>query len=118
MRATTAAVEATVGIRPRWFRPPFGRAAEALSKPALEAGLEVALWDVDARDWGENDSDAIAERVLTKAEAGSVIVLHDQGGDAAKATISAVCEIATVLADEGLAMVTVSELFSRNGEPA
>jgi peptidoglycan/xylan/chitin deacetylase (PgdA/CDA1 family) len=112
MRRTNVVIEEVTGALPRWFRPPFGRGADSLVAPAGEMGLEIALWDVDARDWGERDPEAIVERVLQGAEAGSVVVMHDQADDSAGATLAAIREIAPVLKDEGLEMVTLARLLS------
>jgi peptidoglycan/xylan/chitin deacetylase (PgdA/CDA1 family) len=109
---TNAAIERTAAAAPRWFRPPFGRGADSLERPAHDLGLEVVMWDVDARDWEAGDAEAVTERVLNEADAGSIVVMHDQHGEAASATIEAVGEIAAVLRQEGSELVTVSELLA------
>jgi peptidoglycan/xylan/chitin deacetylase (PgdA/CDA1 family) len=38
-------------------------------------------WDVDPQDWAKPGAAAISRRVLANARAGSVILMHDGGGD-------------------------------------
>jgi peptidoglycan/xylan/chitin deacetylase (PgdA/CDA1 family) len=58
-------------------------------------GLGVAYWSVDPQDWRKPGSSAIANRVLSASQAGSIILLHDlhpQTADAAPAIFDGLLE--------------------------
>ncbi|MEV7231525.1 polysaccharide deacetylase family protein [Polymorphospora sp. NPDC051019] len=72
-----------------FFRHPGGRWTEAAISVAEELGMASIDWDVDPRDWEKKTrASEITERVLKKARPGSIVLLHDGGGDRA-ATLDA-----------------------------
>ncbi|MFJ9517995.1 polysaccharide deacetylase family protein [Kitasatospora sp. NPDC101801] len=79
---TDDAVAQVVGAEgPRLFRPPYGsRTPEVLSWLA-DGGSTVALWDVEPFDWALPGADAITRSILEQTRPGSVILMHDGGGD-------------------------------------
>ncbi len=78
LRETVALVEQVTGVRPQWYRPPYG----VLSTPALAAahaaGLRTVLWSAWGRDW---EARATPERIVRTVErtlaAGGTVLLHD-----------------------------------------
>jgi len=72
--------------------------------------MATIIWDVDPQDWAHPGTDAIERRVLAQARAGSVIVMHDGGGDRSQ-TLAALPTIITVLQRRGLRLVTVENLL-------
>ncbi|MBQ9059000.1 MAG: polysaccharide deacetylase family protein [Atopobiaceae bacterium] len=66
-------------------------------------------WDLDTQDWRLPGSDSIAE-VLESATSGSVILMHDGGGDRTQ-TVEALRTALPKLAAEGYRFVTISELL-------
>ncbi len=72
-------IEATTGVAPRWFRPPYGKlgpTAEALLRARAE---ELVLWTIDGQDVTESDPDRLAQRICGQLQfAGQgVVLLHD-----------------------------------------
>lgn len=65
------------------FRPPYGsRSPKILSWLAeVKEGPTTVLWDVEPLDWALPGPDAITRIVLEQVQPGSVILLHDGGGD-------------------------------------
>ena len=49
-----------VGIRPRWFRPPFGQTTGATMVEARRHGLRLVLWSAWGREWDEPDAVGVA----------------------------------------------------------
>jgi peptidoglycan-N-acetylglucosamine deacetylase len=66
-----------LGVTPAFFRPPHGLWTPFLTRAATRAGVRVVNWDVMAWDWSARDSSIIAKRVLERAQAGSIVLLHD-----------------------------------------
>lgn len=61
----------------RLFRPPFGQQTAAARWHAWWLGYRTILWDLDARDWIDDDAHRIAARLLQHLQAGSIVLLHD-----------------------------------------
>lgn len=74
-------IQQAIGQRPTFFRPPYGAISSSVLTYANYFGLTVVQWNVDPRDWSRPGADVIYQRVLTQTSAGSIILLHDGGGD-------------------------------------
>jgi peptidoglycan/xylan/chitin deacetylase (PgdA/CDA1 family) len=73
-----AAIEAAVGTRPLWHRPPYGLYSDAGLNAARQRGLEPLLWSRWGKDWRRLTTPArIAARATTNLRPGDVILLHD-----------------------------------------
>ncbi len=63
------------------LRPPYG-SMDALTRDwAGEHGLNVALWNVDPKDWQRPPALSIAQHIVDHARDGAIILLHDGGDD-------------------------------------
>ena len=75
---TAAIIEAQSGVRPRWFRPPYGALTSADLVAARGLGLQTVLWTAWGQDWQRN---LTPRKVLDEVTAGVVdggtILLHD-----------------------------------------
>ncbi|MFF7586364.1 polysaccharide deacetylase family protein [Kitasatospora purpeofusca] len=107
-----ALARACGGIRPsRWLRPPYGGRSPELLKAVAGSGLSTALWDVDAKDWSRPGAEVVAERVLNGVGPGSVVLMHDGGGDRSQ-TVAALPEVITGLRRRGYRIVGLDELLA------
>jgi peptidoglycan-N-acetylglucosamine deacetylase len=80
---------ARVGITPSLLRPPAGSSSPAVVRAAEAFGERVVLWSVDPNDWRSDlTAREIKRRVLSAVRPGSIVILHDGGGDRS-ATIAA-----------------------------
>ena len=61
----------------RLYRPPWGGHSPLTRPLARLAGRQVALWDVESRDWLARDPQDLARSTLAAVRGGSVILLHD-----------------------------------------
>lgn len=112
-RTEEALVDA-IGVSPRpWFRPPEGGVDESVLRDVGEAGYaSTVLWDVDTIDWrpmsdGGPSAADIVDKVVTRAEGGSIVLMHLGGYH----TRSALPGIVDGLRDRGLEPVTLDEMF-------
>lgn len=70
------------GASPKLFRPPGGSASGAVVAAVRAQGERVILWSVDPRDWDAGATAAsITRAVLGAVRAGSIVDMHDGGGD-------------------------------------
>jgi cellulose synthase/poly-beta-1,6-N-acetylglucosamine synthase-like glycosyltransferase/peptidoglycan/xylan/chitin deacetylase (PgdA/CDA1 family)/spore germination protein YaaH len=118
VNVTERLLEWVTGTHPRLFRPPY-HSDEALDEAAnaqvIARASGLGYWtlgqDIDPEDFTQKDPKIIAQRVLAKAAAGSVILLHDGGGDRA-ATVAALPLIIEGLRAQGIALADASEITS------
>lgn len=110
LAATQNVVRSTSGTTPHWFRPPYGAVDPRVAGIAASLGLRTILWSVDPRDWSLPGSTAIATRVLGTVRDGSVVILHDGGGDRSE-TVEALFSILASLRAEGFEFDTLDQLF-------
>ena len=69
--------------------------------------MRLVTWSVDQRDWRAHVSSRdIVRSVLRDVEPGSIVLLHDGGGDAAH-TIRALPDIIRGIRKRGLHFVTI-----------
>lgn len=91
------------------FRAPGGRFSPDVVSAADALGLDSWAWSIDPQDWRTRSSDAIVGSVLDAVVPGSVVLLHDSGGDRS-ATVAALDEILPVLTSAGYELVGLPDL--------
>ena len=92
------------------WRSPGG----TFDRRVLEAiPLPHVYWSVDTRDWENKNRETIRKAILSNAQDGAIILLHDLYSSSVDGAIEAMEE----LLRQGYEFLTVSELLSRNGEP-
>jgi peptidoglycan-N-acetylglucosamine deacetylase len=97
----------SLGVSPTLFRPPGGTFDPGVIATAEHAGMRLVLWDVDPRDWtsGATKSEIIGN-VLADVRAGSIVELHDGGGDRS-ATVAALPQIIRGIRKMGYELVAL-----------
>jgi peptidoglycan-N-acetylglucosamine deacetylase len=97
------------GVQPHLFRPPGGSYSPALVGTAKALGERIVLWSVDPSDWSPGVTGAqVASRVLAAVHPGSIVVLHDGGGDRT-ATVKALPAIIKGIRKRGLHLVALAD---------
>ena len=98
----------------RLYRPPWGGHSPLTRLLARRAGVKVALWNAESRDWLAQDGATLARELLPTLRGGAVILLHD-GPDAERsARTQALLEVLLpALRERGLNAVTLHELEPR-----
>ena len=98
----------TFGIRVTVFRPPGGSGAPEVVTQASLLGMRVVNWNVDPRDWSASATPkSIARAVLSNVRPGSIVVLHDGGGNR-HATVRALPDIIKGIRKKGLKLVVLA----------
>ncbi len=103
---TTAAITAVTGTTPRCLRPPFGRTNQAVRDAARSAGLAIANWSQDTRDYERPGVQTIVARALEGAVSGAVILFHDSGRDMSQ-TVAALPAIIKGIQSRGLRLAPI-----------
>ena len=83
---------------------------------AKRAKLRVVMWTVDPHDYRKPGAGAIARRVLDNIRPGSVVLMHDGGGNRIQ-TLAALKIVLHGLKARGYEMVTLSQAVPRPKGP-
>lgn len=115
---TADIVEKIIGVRPTYYRPPWG--IINVFDLSLRKKYHIILWSVMVSDWrskGPADVIRMRDQLLRECKGGSVVLLHDSGEtlgaqpEAPKYMLQALDEVLTRLKPQGMRFVRVDELM-------
>lgn len=117
LNATQLLLETITGRSTTLFRPPYA-ADTSPSKIteltplqlAQDLGYLVVLENIDPQDWARPGADIILQRIKQQRRDGSIILLHDAGGDREQ-TVEALPHILDYLKTRGDSVVSLSTLL-------
>src|SRR5216110_2387417 len=117
LNATQLLIEAITGRATTLFRPPYAAdtgptqlSELAPLKIAEDLNYLVVLENIDPQDWAKPGADIILRRIKQQRHDGSVILLHDAGGDRSQ-TVEALPRILDWLHTRGDTVVPLSTLL-------
>jgi peptidoglycan/xylan/chitin deacetylase (PgdA/CDA1 family) len=99
-------LEEIVGKVGKLYAPPYGEWDRRIVREAAALGYRTVLWTVDTVDWQDPPPDQILQRVLPKAQPGSIILMHPRAN-----TILALPKLMRGLEEKGLRAVTISTML-------
>lgn len=103
------AIVAATGIQPITYRPPYGAINSSLkSWVQQEYGYPAILWSVDPMDWKKPGASVVADRLVSGAHNGAILLAHDIHAP----TIDAMPSALDRLLQKGYRFVTVSQLIN------
>lgn len=102
-------LQKVTGVAPAWFRPPGGGMNTQVLKEAKRAGMDLVMWDVDPQDWRRPGVDHMFSSMLKQIKPGSVVLLHDGGGNRSQ-TVELLPLLIEELKDRGYLFVTLDQL--------
>ena len=105
---TNWAMTNVLGYGSSLVRPPYGATTDE-----IRANIEypIVMWSVDTTDWQSKDANAVANHVLSTAQDGDVVLMHD----IYESTVEAVKIMIPILQERGFQIVTVSEMAKQRG---
>ena len=117
LNATQLLIESITGRATTLFRPPYAAdtSPSQLSELtplqiAQDLNYLVVLENIDPQDWAKPGADIILQRVKQQRRDGSIILLHDAGGDRSQ-TVEALPRILDWLHTRGDTVVLLSTLL-------
>jgi len=105
-----ARIEAYTHFKPCLFRPPGGAVDSSVIATAGSLGLRTINWDVDPMDWSTPGTSAIYDTIVGTTQPGSIVLMHDGGGDRSE-TLAALPQVIDTLRSRGYEFETVSQLL-------
>ena len=106
-------VAETIGVRPRFLRPPMGWINDSVLRVVRELGYEPVIGSIHPQDSRRPGREVILQRVRARIEPGAVIILHDGGwhlGVDRSQTLEAVDALTDELLEAGYGFETLSGL--------
>lgn len=82
------AIAAVDGLTPTCLLAPYGATDASTRAEASSLGLKTVLWNVDPQDWRHPGASVIAADVIANAGPGSIVLLHDGGGDRSQTIVA------------------------------
>jgi len=119
IKKTADIVESIIGVRPTFYRPPWG--IINVFDFSLRKRFRIILWSVMVSDWrGKSPEDSVRmrNRLLKECKGGSVVLLHDSGEtpgaipEAPRYMLKALDETLARLKPQGMRFVRVDELMA------
>jgi cellulose synthase/poly-beta-1,6-N-acetylglucosamine synthase-like glycosyltransferase/peptidoglycan/xylan/chitin deacetylase (PgdA/CDA1 family)/spore germination protein YaaH len=117
LNATQLLLETITGRATTFFRPPYAADTGPTQLSELtplqiaeDLNYLVVLEDIDPQDWAKPGADIILQRIKQQRHDGSVILLHDAGGDRSQ-TVEALPRILDWLHTRGDTVVPLSTLL-------
>ncbi len=117
LNATQLLLETITGRSTTLFRPPYAADSNPSKLSELtplnlaqDLGYLVVLENIDPQDWAKPGADIIVQRVKQQRRDGSIILLHDAGGDRSQ-TVEALPQILDYLKTRGDSVVSLSTLL-------
>ena len=122
LNATQRLVESITGKSTTLFRPPYNADSHPADVSELEPirvaqslGYLTVLENIDPRDWQRPGVDNILKRIKSQRTLGSVILLHDGGGNRSQ-TVAALPKLLDFLRVRGDQIVSVADLLGLKHE--
>ncbi|PIC78020.1 hypothetical protein CSV74_00395 [Sporosarcina sp. P19] len=108
LKMTNEVIIKTLGISsPKWFGPPSGSFNQQTVETASQLGMHTVLWTVDTVDWKKPATHEMVNRVVSKVENGSMVLMHPT-----KPVAEGMEDMITQITEKGFRLGTVSELMS------
>ena len=108
-------IAGATGVATTHLRPPYGDFTERSWLASGGAITASVRWSGDSQDWRLPGADAIVENALINVRPGSILLLHDGGGDRSQ-DVEALPKLIERLQGDGYELVTVSELLRAAGD--
>jgi len=124
LNATRKLIESVTGRSTILFRPPFNADAEPQTLaeviPVAESRNQSYITigeSIDPWDWQPGvTADSILARVIRQKDAGSMLLLHDAGGDTREETVKALPEIIHFFKSHGYKFTTIADVLHKTKE--
>jgi len=108
-------ITSATGVTTHHLRPPYGDFTERSWLASAGSVTAVIRWTGDSKDWELPGAAAIVDNALLNVYSGSIILMHDGGGDRSQ-DVEALPQIIERLQGAGYEFLTVSDLMRRAGD--
>ncbi|CAG8506066.1 5892_t:CDS:2 [Scutellospora calospora] len=116
---TSDAINAAIGVRPKYMRPPYGDYDDRIRDIAKQLGYKIVIWDKDTNDWLSDGDKSFnlnwvegnfTEWVKDPSKTGHISLEHDLYKDAA----AQVPSVIPIVKGAGYTIKPVADCFGDN----
>jgi len=107
MIKTNEIIEAATGEKCVWFAPPSGSYRDETIKIANQLNMKTVMWTVDTVDWRKPSPEVLINRVMSKIDKGSMVLMHPT-----ESTAKSLDQLITLIQQKNLKIGTVTELMN------
>jgi peptidoglycan/xylan/chitin deacetylase (PgdA/CDA1 family) len=108
LEATNQIIFQTIGVRPEFFRPPYGVTNPMVASAIHQGGFKTIGWSVRSLDTVIKDSEELFSKVTSRLKSGDIVLFHDFSD----ATIEILPRFIEYIQKSGLRIVRVDELLN------
>jgi peptidoglycan/xylan/chitin deacetylase (PgdA/CDA1 family) len=117
LERATGVISDVTGVRPRWFRPPYGVLSAGTLPAAARLGLTPVLWTAWGKDWEVTTPQRVVSLLMRDVRPGGTLLLHDSDCTSTpgswRATAAALPLLAGELDRRGLAVRSLGQHLGR-----
>lgn len=116
MRRGFSVLEEHLGVRCRWYRPPYGKMSPGAARTCRSLGLELVYWSAWGLDWEEADARRIADVASAQLDEGGILLLHDSARHARRASAAPTADAIAIICENarqrGISFGSLGEVVS------
>jgi peptidoglycan/xylan/chitin deacetylase (PgdA/CDA1 family) len=113
LRVAVREITEVTGVRPRWFRPPYGVLSAGTLWAVRDVGLDPVLWTAWGKDWQAGPPAKVVADVMRTLRDRGTVLLHDSDctsrAGSWRSTVAALPLLAEQLQDRGLEVRTLAD---------
>jgi peptidoglycan/xylan/chitin deacetylase (PgdA/CDA1 family) len=114
LRRAQETIESRTGVKPCWFRAPYGARWFGLGSAQRKMQLTGVMWSAIGYDWNRRANEVVA-RMAASASNGAILCLHDgrelREKPDVRATVETVRRLVPLLLDRGYKFETIGRLL-------
>jgi peptidoglycan/xylan/chitin deacetylase (PgdA/CDA1 family) len=70
-------IHSVTGLRPAWFRPPYGVINPMVAKAVLARGMAAVTWSFRSFDTNTKEENRLVEKTIKGVRGGDILLFHD-----------------------------------------
>ena len=106
--SVNARIEQLAGVKPKFFRAPYGDYSDRLMTAVEGEGMVGVQWSIDTLDWKGLSAAQIVERVVPKAKSGDIVLFHNNSDH----VLEALPLVLMAFKNKGFRFVGLSEMVA------
>jgi peptidoglycan/xylan/chitin deacetylase (PgdA/CDA1 family) len=107
LQTTDQVIARTIGVKPMYFRPPFGVTNPMVASAVRKGKYKTIGWSIRSLDTVINDRNRLLRRITKSLKGGDIILLHDHG----PCTVDILSDLIKQISALGLKIVRVDQLL-------
>ena len=108
LSATDHAIHSAIGLKPTFFRPPYGVTNPMVASAIVKGNYKAIGWSIRSLDTISKDREALFGRITKSLKSGDIVLFHDY----CTITLEILPDFITYVHNHGLKIVRVDQLLN------